>query len=128
MSQTCVTEERQELVPGTGTYAPEANEDWDALAFTNLDPVDIRGSWRFSFDPVVGSTFMTGVYDHFIYDEPRPNRYVFAVEFRMNEFRVRYDGDTSDWLPWQPGERLSMQSDVSGFKVLKDNEEVWVEE
>lgn len=126
MTQTC---ERVEfcdvLVPGTGGYFPTSTENWDALAYSNLAPVDIYGSWRYEFDPVQGAVFMTGVFDHQEYTTPRPNRYIVAVEFRINEYRVRYNGSNSAWLAWSPTERLALQGESGHFRVFKDGTETW---
>jgi len=125
MSQTCTQVETEVLVPGTGVYAPVAAENWDSWAYTALEPVNIYGSWRYAFDPVAGSVFMTGVFDNQQYTTPRPNRYVLAVEFRLNEYRIRFNSENTDWLVWSDGDRLAMQGEFGMFRVFRDGTEVW---
>lgn len=125
MPYECVTVEEQQLVEGTGGFFPAQTENWNALAFSNATPVDPYGSWRYAFDPVQGSVFYTGVFDNSEHANPRPNRYILAVEFRINEYRVHHPGGVSGWLAWSPDERLTMQSESGFFRVFKDGTEVW---
>lgn len=125
MTQTCETVTRCDvLVPGTGVFVPTSAQDWESHAITQLDPVDIYGSWRFAFDPVQGSAFITGVFDSNQHTNPRPSRYVISVEFKINEYRTRYQGVNSAWMSWS-GERLALQGMSGTFKLFADGTEVW---
>jgi hypothetical protein len=120
----CTTVEKQVLVPGTGVFVPTSGEDWNALAVTQLDPVEPYGNWRYEFDPVQGSVFVTGIFDSVENPEPRPDRYIVAVEFEIDKYRVRYNGEKTPWTTWS-NERLALQHSGDRFRLFADGTEIW---
>lgn len=122
MTQTCTEVTRTVEIPGTGGVGAVPDTSWDSSA-RSVERAPIGGRWAYRFDPVLGSVFVTGLFDETA-DEPRPSNYFVSVRFEVNRFFIQAFGSVYGPYNYTSG-RISIESFPTGYRVYVDSEEVW---
>lgn len=111
------------LKPGTGIFVPEMGDDWGAATISQVSSVeDLNGEWAYSFTPIYGAVFHTGIFNSREHSDPSPGRYAIAVDFQVNRFRIKaFVGrklEVSLFTSWKRGERLTIRGNKGQFSVV----------
>lgn len=128
MSQTCTTVTRFRTIPGF--FELRDNLSWDAVA-TSQGSRNYGESFRYSFDPIAGNAFFTGVYDQQINVQgPSPHNYLAAFEVQGNAFRfwLNVGGQPTAvtlFTPFSFGDRLHIQFEMGQITAYKNSDKVW---
>jgi len=124
MPLVCSSVTSLQPVPGTGVSVPAGDDSWDASAVSVVS-VPVAGRWTYSFDPIPGSAFITGLYDRPNFTVPRPGAYLLAIEYELDKFRVKFN-DTWSGYSSHSDQRIHIVSKGGGrYVVLRGSTEVW---
>lgn len=113
--EVCYTVSECRTEPASTTFEPD--NTWDATAISQAD-ADLA-NFRYTFTPVQGAVFYTGVFDSANDPVPRPGLYKVAVLFEVDRLKLVIDGVTvGNWFPVADGDVVALQREGSLVRIL----------
>ena len=126
MSQVCYTTTVQELVPGTGVWSLRDNASWEGRA-VSVEGRNSSDNFRYSFDPIHGNAYFSGIFDYQANPVPLPEQYIAAFEVQDRSYRVWVRGEpqSESFVSWSTNDRFHIQYENGRVRFYVNEELVW---